>query len=110
MSPVTRRRGPRRNAIRVSGLIKFRLQLGPSTPPMPPPEPGAWVTREDRAAWLAVAAELPPEEWPRWEMFWASAPGIPDELRLLPGLQALGVDQGARRRAWLRDQPAVRRP
>ena len=93
--PPTRRQGPRRAAAAARGLIRLRLQLGPVGPM--PAGPGAWVTAEDRAAWLVIAAEVPPAKWPTWEAFWASAPGIPDDLRLLPGFHALGVDQTSRR-------------
>ncbi len=97
--PPTRRLAPRRTAVVVTGLGRFLLQFGPAGGPIPP-GPGAWAAGE-HAAWRAIRADLPRDEWPAWEAYWALTPGIPDHLRLLPGLQAVGVDQLARRRAWL---------
>jgi hypothetical protein len=101
--PPTRRRAPRRTALVVTGLRRVTLQLGPSRLPLPP-EPGAWAAGQ-REAWAAVRDGLPRSEWPSWDAWWALTPGIPQELRLVPGLQAVGVDQRARRAAWLEAYP-----
>jgi hypothetical protein len=104
--PPTRRLAPRRTTAQVRGLVRFLLQYGPSTPPMPPAGPGAWAA-DLRAKWRTIRAELPPAERWRWEAAWALERGVPDELRLLPGLQAVGVDQISRRAAWLASHPGA---